>query len=509
VPKPCNLLLILAVTCCTFSAQEAHDHGIPEKLGKVSFPISCSPAVQSDFNRGIALLHSFAYAPANAAFQKIAEQDPKCAMAHWAIAMTLFHQLWEPPMAPSALSSAQSEIATAQRIGSSDPREQGYIRAFSLLFENAASTPFSVRNQHYEQAMRELAEQNKSDVETQIFYALSLISNAPPTDKTHARQKQALTILEPFDQTYPDHPGITHYIIHACDSTELAPRGLAAARKYAQLAPSAPHALHMPSHIFTRVGLWQDSIASNLAAAQAAHDQHDVGEQLHAMDYLVYAYLQLGRYDDARHTLDQLSAMQNLRMSDFKIGYAATAMPVRYAIERHQWDETATIEPKPSSPPHVAAIAVWAHALGRVRGQHASDADDDTSKLAMYEDQLRRVGNEYWAAQTGILRQEILAWSSQAGGKLKEAESQMRAAADKEDALEKLPVTPGPIVPAREQLGELLLQQHRNAEAAQAFKASLTDAPNRKNGIDGLHAAERTARARQSASARTAGVARQ
>ena len=487
-----KIALFLAATSCALTAQETHNHGVPEKLGKVSFPISCSTAVQADFNRGIALLHSFAYAPANAAFQKIAAQDPNCAMAHWAIAMTLFHPLWDLLPASSVPTAAQ-EIATAQRIGTTDPREQDYIHAFSLLLENPG-TAFTVRNQRYEQAMRDLAQQNKTDVETQVFFALALLSNAPPTDKTHARQKEALTILEPLDKAYPDHPGITHYIIHASDSSELAPRGLAAARKYSRVAPSAPHALHMPSHIFTRLGLWPDSISSNLAAAQAAREQHDIGEQLHAMDYLVYAYLQLGRYEDARGVLDQLGRMNGLGMADFKVGYAATAMPVRYAVERHRWDDTANIKPAPISPPNVAAIAVWARALGRVRSRHPSDVSSEISALAGYEDQLHRAGNEYWAAQTSVLRQEVLAWSAQANSKPQEAESQMRTAADQEDAFEKLPVTPGPIVPAREQLGELLLQQHRAGEAATAFKLSLENSPNRKNGIDGLRAAELVAK---------------
>lgn len=482
-------LLLFGFTACTLTAQETHNHGIPEKLGNVSFPISCSPAVQADFNRGIALLHSFAYAPANAAFQKVAAEDPHCAMAHWAIAMTLFHPLWDL-LPPSSVPAAAQEIATAQRICSTDSRERAYIHAYSLLVENAQSTPFSIRNQHYEQAMRDIAAQSKADVEAQVFYALALISNAPPTDKTHTRQKQALAILEPLDHAYPDHPGITHYIIHASDSTELAPRGLAAARKYARVAPSAPHALHMPSHIFTRLGLWQDSINSNLAAAQAARDQHDIGEELHAMDYLVYAYLQLGRYQDAKQILDRLGKMESLGMADFKIGYAATAMPVRYAVERHHWDEASTIEPAPNSAPNVAAIAVWAKALGSIRGARPADVSSEISQLAGYEDQLHRAGNEYWAAQTSVLRQEVLAWSLQASGKTREAESQMRAAADQEDSLEKLPVTPGPIVPAREQLGELLFQQHRPADAAAAFKASLVNAPNRKGALDGLHTAE-------------------
>jgi hypothetical protein len=486
-----RLALLLACSSCALRAQEIHNHPVPERLGHVSFPISCSPSVQTEFNRGIALLHSFAYGPANATFQKIAAQDPQCAMAHWAIAMTLFHPLWDL-LSPSSVPTATHEITAAQRLGTTEPREKAYIHAYSLLIENADSTPFPVRNQHYEQAMHDLAQQNKSDVEAQVFYALALLSNAPPADKTHARQKHALDILEPLDRANPDHPGITHYIIHASDSSELASRGLPAARKYARVAPSAPHALHMPSHIFTRLGLWQDSIHSNLAAAQAARDQHDVGEEVHAMDYLVYAYLQLGRSNQARHIVDQFAQMKSLDMSDFKIAYAATAMPVRYAVERHQWNEAVIINPYPKSLPQVAAIATWAKALGQLRGGGLSDARNEISALIAYEDQLHRMGNEYWAAQTSILRNEVLAWSLQANRKPGEAESQMRAAADQEDALEKLPVTPGPIVPAREQLGELLLQQHRPAEAAKEFKASLLISPNRKSAIDGLRRSRRS-----------------
>ncbi len=490
MPTRFRLTLILAAACCVLHAQESHDHPAPEKLGQVSFPISCSPAVQSDFNRGVALLYSFAYNSARSTFQQVAEKDPNCAMAHWGAAMTTFHQLWEPPIAPAALPFAQQQIAAAQHIGAPTPREQGYIQAFSLLVKDP-QMPFSSRNQQYEQAMATVARSNSTDVEAQVFYALSLLSNASPSDKTHERQKQALSILEPLDKAYPDHPGITHYIIHACDSSELAPRGLAAARKYAQIAPSAPHALHMPSHIFTRLGLWQDSIDSNLAASKAAGEQHEVGEQLHAMDYLVYAYLQLGRNDDARQVIAQLNNMRSLGMGDFKIGYAATAMPVRFAVERRQWNDAAKIEPIAGSPPQVAAIAIWAQALGHVRGDQPADPSTQITVLAGYEQQLHDAGNEYWAAQTRILREEVVAWSAQANGKTAEAEAQMRRAADEEDGMEKLPVTPGPIVPAREQLGELLLKQHQASEAATAFKASLVNAPNRKGALDGLAQASR------------------
>jgi len=488
------LALILAAGCI-LHAQEAHDHPAPEKLGKVTFPVSCAPAASIDFRRGVALLHSFAYAAARTVFQQVATEDPNCAMAHWGAAMTYFHQLWEPPFAEATLPLAAQEIAAAQRIGAPTPREQGFMQAFSLLVKDS-QTPFSVRNQQYERAMADLARANKDDVEAQVFYALALLSNAPPTDKTHARQKQALAILEPLDQAYPDHPGITHYIIHACDSSELAPRGLAAARKYAQIAPSAPHALHMPSHIFTRLGLWQDSIDSNLAASKAARDQHDIGEELHAMDYLVYAYLQLGRDEDARGVVDQLNSMQSLGTGDFKVGYAATAMPVRYAVERRNWEEATKITADAKSGPQVAAIATWARALGKSRGRHTSAVDSEVSELRLYEQQANHAGSQYWSTQIRILREEVLAWSSQAIGKSEEAELQMRAAADEEDAVEKLPVTPGPIVPAREQLGELLLQQHRPAEAAEAFRISLTNAPGRKGALDGLAQASHLSAAR-------------
>lgn len=485
------MALLLSGTCCTLLAQDQHDHGSPENLGKVSFPISCSPSVQAEFNRGIALLHSFAYPAANSTFQHVAGEDPQCAMAHWGIAMSLFHQLWEPPLSPRALPKAEEEIATAQRLGSTDAREQGYIHAFSLLVNDAASVPFPSRDQQYEQAMADLAHQNPNDVEAQAFYALALLSNAPPTDKTHARQKQALAILEPLDREYPHHPGITHYIIHASDSSELAPRGLPAARKYAQIAPSVPHALHMPSHIFTRLGLWQDSIASNLAASRAAREQKDIGEELHAMDYLVYAYLQLGKYDEAHRVIDQLNSMEDLGIGDFKAGYAATAMPVRYVVERHRWDDAAKIEPLAGSPPQVEAIAVWARALGCARGNHPADVSAEIAALTLYEKQLRRSDNQYWAGQTAILRNEAMAWATLADGKPAQAETLLRNAADAEDAMEKSPATPGPVVPAREQLGEFLLQQHRPADAVVAFKTSLINAPGRKGALDGLAEATR------------------
>ena len=257
-------------------------------------------------------------------------------------------------------------------------------------------------------------------------------------------------------------------------------RGLAAARAYAQIAPSAPHALHMPSHIFTRLGLWDDSIHSNLAAREAAHQQGDTGEELHAMDYLVYAYLQSGRDQDALHVIQQLKGMPSLNAGDFKIAYASTAMPVRYAVERGQWAEAAAIIPLTGAPPHVAAIAVWARGVGLARSGHAVEAHAEIDHLRQLEKQVRASGNDYWSTQVGIQTREVMAWSAQSQGKPEEAVALMRASADEEDAIEKLPVTPGPIIPAREQLGDLLLEQKHPDLALREFNTALVNAPGRR-----------------------------
>jgi tetratricopeptide (TPR) repeat protein len=487
-----GIVLLLACACPVLRAQEMHDHPAPEHLGTVSFPISCAPQTQPDFNRAVALLHSFAFAAAHDTFHQIVSEDPQCAMAHWGVAMSEFHELWEPQLPPATLQEAQHEIESAQNLKPPTARERGYIHALSLIFTNAATVAFPDRDRNYERAMADLAHENQDDLEAQVFYSLALLSNASLADMTHARQKQALAILEPLDIKYPDHPGITHYIIHACDSGELAQRGLPAARKYARIAPDAPHALHMPSHIFTRLGLWRDSIASNLAASKSAREHGDIGEELHAMDYLVYAYLQLGHYDDARQVIEHLHSIPNLTAEDFKIGYASNAMPVRFAVEQGRWDDAAKIHPVPGSPPHVAAIAVWAHALGVVRGEQPADVSREIAQLEKYENELRCAYNEYWAAQVKILSLEVAAWSAQANAKPKEAETLLRKAADQEDAMEKSPATPGPIIPAREQLGDLLLQQHHLSDAAAAFRKALVDAPGRRGATQGLMLASLT-----------------
>jgi hypothetical protein len=450
----------------------------------VSFPISCAAAVQQQFDRGVALLHSFAYAPAEQTFRAVAEQDPKCAMAHWGVAMAKFRQLWDPPLPPATVSVGRQEIELAQQIGTGSKREREFIEALALIYGDT-SAPYRTRAASYEQAMKQLAAENEKDTEAHVFYALALLANASPADKTHAKQKQAAEILEPLFRAHSEHPGVPHYLIHAYDNAELASRGLPAARDYAGIAPSAPHAVHMPSHIFTRLGLWQDSIASNLAAKEAARQQGDIGEELHAMDYLVYAYLQKGQVAEAAGVVQQLKEMSNLKGTDFKAGYASTAMPIRLAVEQGQWNAAATIVPPTGAPPQVVAIAVWAKGLGLARSQRPAEARREIDTLRQLEGQLRTAGNDYWAIQTGILALEVSAWTAQAQGKADHAIGLMREAADTEDAIEKLPVTPGPIIPAREQLGYLLLEQKQPGWASKEFATALTNAPGRRGALEG------------------------
>lgn len=436
-------------------------------------------------------MHSFAYSAAENAFRDVASRDPGCAMAHWGVAMTYFHQLWDPPLPVATIATAREEIQRAQALGAASERERKFVHALSAIYQDDSTVPYGARVSNYERAMRDLAGDYGKDAEAQVFYALALLANASPMDRSHAKQKQAAGLLERLDRVYPQHPGIPHYLIHAYDNAELAPRGLLAARAYSKIAPSAPHALHMPSHIFTRLGLWEDSVASNLAARKAAHEQGDVGEELHAMDYLVYAYLQSGRDGEAAQVVQELKDMSKLKRGDFKVGYASTAIPIRYAVERRQWAEAAGIVSPTGAAPQVVAIAVWARGLGLARGGRAREARVEIDKLRQIGSQLRASGNDYWATQARILMREVAAWSAQADGERKQAATSMREAADEEDAIEKLPVTPGPIVPAREQLGYLLLEQNQPGMASKEFAAALVLAPGRRGALTGAsHAAE-------------------
>jgi len=381
----CGALILACVLCAALA--EEHSHPTPEKLGRVDFETSCSPAVGAAFNRGVALLHSFAYSASEQQFRDVTQADPGCAMAHWGIALSYYHPLWTSPDAEH-LRQGMQEMDIARRV-SATPREQEYIEAAATFYRGADRLSHAHRAQAYERAMAAVAAHYPADKEARIFYSLALLATAPPTDTTHANQKQAAQILEPLYRKFPEHPGLAHYLIHAYDSSELAPRGLTAARAYSKIAPAAPHALHMPSHIFTRLGLWEDSVASNLGARKAAHDQGDIGEELHATDYLAYAYLQLGRFTDAERVVREAGTMTSLAAGDFKIGYAANAMPVRLAIERGQWSSAAALQPLADSSPQVAAIVYWARAVGHARDGHAESAAGDLAKIKECKESCR------------------------------------------------------------------------------------------------------------------------
>ncbi len=482
--------LAVALSTGVYAQEEHHDHPAPERLGAVQFVNSCSPLVGQAFDRAVALLHSFAYAAADKAFADIAVRDPTCAMAHWGRAMTHYHQLWEAP-AGAALAAGAAEITQAEGMAPGTPREQALVTALGRYYTGADHTSPSLRAFRYSDAMASVGRDYPQDDEIQVFYALSLIATASPDDRRHIRQKSAADILEPIWTRHPQHPGVPHYLIHAYDSAELAQRGLPAARAYALIAPSAPHALHMPSHIFTRLGLWDDSIASNLAAQAAARAQGDVGEELHAMDYLTYAYLQRGRVVDAAQVVSGLHELGSIDAAGFKIGYAGNAMPVRLAVETGDWPAAAALVPLAGSAPQVAALVWWARALGRLRAAQPVSADADIAKLQACRDTLRVSGDHYWSTQVDTLLKSAEGWRAAAVGDRRLAVASLTAAADEEESLEKLPLTPGPIVPAREQLGDLLLGFGRPNEALSAFNAALDLAPNRLGALRGVAEAKR------------------
>ncbi|QXQ08719.1 hypothetical protein KX816_12225 [Sphingosinicellaceae bacterium] len=470
--------------------EEHHNHPVPERLGAVHFATSCAAGVAPAFDRAVALLHSFAYAAADKAFADVAARDPGCAMADWGRAMSHYHQLWEVT-AGTELAAGAAEIGKAEASPSGTVRERALIAALGQYYAEADRVAPALRAMRYSDAMAAVARDNPADDEVQVFYALSLIATASPGDHSHARQKRAADILEPIWKRQPQHPGVPHYLIHAYDSAELAPRGLAAARLYATIAPSAPHALHMPSHIFTRLGLWQDSVTSNLASRAAAHAEGDVGEELHAMDYLVYAYLQLGRTSDARQVVASLARLGPLPAKVFKVGYAGNAMTVRLAVESRDWQTAAELTPLPGSAPQVAALVWWARALGRLRGPNPVSADSDIAQLKLCSDAVRAAGDAYWAPQVDALLKSAEGWRAAAAGDSAGAIAALTVAADEEDALEKLPLTPGPIVPAREQLGELYLKLDQRQAALANFRTALVEAPGRRGALQGAAKATR------------------
>jgi tetratricopeptide (TPR) repeat protein len=470
-------------------AQHEHPAGDPSKLGKVSFPVSCDPSVQQQFSSAVAMLHSFWYERANETFASVAEKDPNCGMAYWGIAMTYYHQMWQAP-GPADLKAGSGFMERAKQVGAKTQRERDYIAAIEVFYKDSDKIDHGTRALAYERAMEQLQARYPNDHEAAIFHALALVATAPPTDKTYVNQKKAGAILEPLFAEEPEHPGIAHYIIHAYDYPPLAQGALDAARRYAKIAPDSPHALHMPSHIFTRLGLWQESIDSNLASAASAKKNNAPGNELHAKDYLIYAYLQGAQDREAKGALEAPPPGRADDPQYMNWLYAMGASPARYAVERHQWAEAAALAVPPNTFPGgrwawTEANLHFARALGLSHTGKTEPARMEVLKLASLRDTLAGINDKYWADQVEIQRESAEAWTTLAEGKTDEALRQMRSAADHEDNTDKQNVTPGVILPAREMLGEMLLQLKQPAQAMIEFEAVLRTAPNRFNALAG------------------------
>ncbi len=486
-----HLLLIglLVVVPTARGQQHQHRAGDVEQLGQTDFLTSCSAEVQDDVNRAVAMLHSFWYQASEEAFVAITEQDPECAVAYWGVAMSRFHQLWEKP-SPENVSVGQAALQKAVAIGAKTAREHDYVDALQQLYSDADEVDHVTRMVAYEKAMEELHRTYPDDAEAAIFSALSLLGTAysSPPDKSFARQKKAGAILEKIFATQPNHPGVAHYIIHSYDYPPLAGRALGAARGYAKIAPDAPHALHMPSHIFTRLGLWQESITSNRAAAAAAHRDKWTGQELHATDYLTYAYLQGAQDSEAKKILDALPTLKaELKegIPSYSAGvFASAAIPARYAVERRKWDEAAQLAVQAAFSPGgklywAEATLHFARGLGAARTKELADARQSVEQLERCREILNQANETLWANRVEVQRRSVAAWLSLAEGKKDDALSLMRSAAELEESTDKSPVTPGAIVPARELLAEMLLEVKRPADALIEFEATLKDAPNR------------------------------
>ncbi len=485
--------------------------------------VSCRPEVKQDFQTAVALLHSFFYEEARARFEAIAERDPDCAMAWWGVAMTWYHPLWAAP-GPSEMIDGVAAVEKAKSIGGKSDLERGLIDAIDAYFsgKDAPAKPgeavmschgprtHGARAGAFRAALEDLHHKHPGNLEVAVFYSLSLLATAPPTDKTYGNQLLATAILEPLFEGNPDHPGIPHYLIHAYDYPALAKRGLDAARHYGGVAPWVPHALHMPSHIYTRLGMWSDSVEANLASADAArkYTARVAGgavwyDELHALDYLVFAYLQQARDGKAREILESLRGMKKFHQPNFAAAYAIGAIPARYALERHQWDEAAAltllhrdlIEPFPFAVAHVE----FARAVGAARSGRAVDARKGLARLAELKDALKGPQFEWWIDQIEIQRLAVSGWIARAETKDADAVRLLREAVALENVAGTHPVTPGQILPAEEQLGDLLLDLGRSAEALAAYEASLEAFPNRFNGHYGAGVAAERAGKRASA----------
>ncbi len=485
------------------TAAELCDPG--EKLGTVHFVISGSVTVQADFNRAVALLHSFQYEEAEKAFTNLGQANPNMGMASWGIAMCNYHPVWGPTT-QADFERGRTAADRAAKLGAPTVRERRYIQTIGVYYADADRLDAASRRAGYEQAMGRLHASYPDDLEGTVFFALAILGTAPRNDSTYAHQRRAADLLNGVLPLAPDHPGIAHYLIHSLDYPSLASLALPAARAYARIAPSSPHAQHMPSHIFTRLGLWDESIQSNLAARDAArrlmartHPGATHFDGLHAMDYLEYAYLQLGDFEAAEKVVADMAEVAKIDLPMFPAGYAFAATPARYALERHQWAEAAALTVRPEwfpwkNLPWAEAVVHFARGLGAARLGDLDTARREQDRLAQLQAGLAVAKGDYnWADQVEVQRRALEGWVARANHQDAEAVTELRAAADLEDSTEKHPVTPGAVLPAREQLGDLLMELGRPAKAAEEYARVLRSCPGRRNSLRGLDAARHAA----------------
>ncbi|MEP7132950.1 MAG: hypothetical protein ABI914_07280 [Acidobacteriota bacterium] len=490
------------VTSGAFAQEDhSHHHGGPESLGTVHFSVSCKPEVQPAFTRAVALLHSFGYEESRTAFAAVSERDPACGMAQWGIAMTYYHPIWAPP-SPVELAAGRAAAERAAELGATTDRERGYIGSIGAFYRDSDKPDRDHRTRAlaYRAALEDLSRRFPDDHEAAIFHAMMLVATAPVGDAGLTQQRRAGDTLNGLLAAEPQHPGLVHYLIHAFDYPMLADQALMAARSYAKIAPSSAHALHMPSHIFTRIGLWKESIASNVASADSArryvartHPGTASFDAMHALDYLEYAYLQIDDQDKAKAVLEEAASAKKFDDDSFAAGYALAAIPARWALERRDWAAAAALTP-PSAElswqrfSYAPAISHFARAIGAARTGHLDDARAALSKLEEIHAGFVKTpvpGPYDWTTQVASMRAAAAAWIALAEGKKEEAVELARAAADLDEKAGKHPVTPGAVLPARELLGDMLLELNRPAEALVAYEMSLRSAPLRLNGLYG------------------------
>jgi len=470
--------IAMAATTASFTPPALAQEETDQRLGTVHFATSCNETAQRRFDRGMRYQHSFWYAQAKEIFEDVLKADPSCAIAYWGIALSLLsnpHSAPTPASQPEGLEALQKGKA----LGAKTEREREFIDSLLVLYTDYDKVPRGPRVQAYLKAVEALAQRYPDDDEAQLNYAITLNVAASPNDKTYANQLKGAAILERIWQRQPRHPGVAHYLIHLYDTPALADRGLDAAKRYSQIAPAAPHAQHMPSHIFTRVGYWKDSISSNMASVKAAQASKEATDQLHGQDYMVYAYLQLAQDKRALEVIDSMLKSTGYGAAAQGAFFAVAASPARYMVERADWNGAAGLEVRPSNFAHVLALTHFARALGAARSGKPDAAKADIAKLAELRDKLREAKDAYWSEQVDIQWQVTTAWLLYADGKRDAALKAMSDAADAEDKTEKAPVTPGPLVPARELYGAMLLDSGMAPAALAAFEATLKKEPHR------------------------------